>query len=135
SPARAPAGDGPPSGTNCDGKVRVAVLGDSYIAGVGGVDPGEPYDPGTDTPGNRCRRTSYSWGRKIAARLGASGDDLLFAACNGATSPDVTSRGQEAHSDPGVHGSQPQVQTLRDWQSSVPAHILVPRVDASDPGG
>ncbi|NLT07368.1 MAG: cutinase family protein [Solirubrobacterales bacterium] len=123
-----------PGDTNRDGTVRVAVLGDSYIAGVGGVDPGEPYDAGTDTPGNRCRRTSYSWGPQIAERLRATGDDLLFAACNGATSLDVTSRGQESESGPGVHGSQPQVTTLRDWSGSSPADIVLLSIGGNDVG-
>ncbi|MDQ2629379.1 MAG: GDSL-type esterase/lipase family protein, partial [Actinomycetota bacterium] len=122
------------SDTNGDGLVRVAVLGDSYVAGVGAVDPGEPYDPGTDTPGNRCRRTSHSWGPKIAALLGASGDDLLFAACNGATSADVTSKGQESRSDPGVHGSLPQVEVLRDWGDVAPADVVLLGIGGNDVG-
>lgn len=122
------------SDTNGDGLVRVAVLGDSYIAGVGAVDPGEPYDSGTDTPGNRCRRTSHSWGPKIAALLGATGDDLLFAACNGATSPDVVSKGQEAHSDHGVHGSLPQVTVLRDWGEVAPADVVLLGIGGNDVG-
>lgn len=129
-----------PADTNSDGVVRVAVLGDSYIAGVGGVDPGEPYDPGTDTFGNRCRRTSYSWGPRIAARLGANGDNLLFAACNGAKSPDVISRAQEMRSPAGVHGGKPQVTTLRDWNNSIapgktqstPADIVLLSIGGND---
>jgi Ca2+-binding RTX toxin-like protein len=122
------------SDTNGDGLVRVAVLGDSYIAGVGAVDPGEPYDTGTDVSGNRCRRTSHSWGPKIAALLGATGDDLLFAACNGATSADVVSKGQEAQSDPGVHGSLPQVTVLRDWGEIAPADVVLLGIGGNDVG-
>jgi lysophospholipase L1-like esterase len=121
--------------TNGDGDVRVAVLGDSYIAGVGGVDPGEAYDSGTDTSDNRCRRTSYAWGPKIAGRLGATGDNLLFAACGGAKSPDVTTRGQQPRSPAGIHGGHPQVQTLADWSTPTsPADIVFLGVGGNDVG-
>lgn len=120
--------------TNGDGAVRVAVLGDSYISGVGGVDPGEPYDTETDTPRNRCQRTPYSWGPMVAARLGAANSDVLFAACRGATSLDITSRDQQPNSPSGIHGGQAQVTTLRGWTNSMPGDIALLSIGGNDVG-
>jgi alpha-tubulin suppressor-like RCC1 family protein/lysophospholipase L1-like esterase len=57
--------------TNCDGLVRVAIVGDSYISGEGahpGWFPlGSPYLEGTDENGsskNKCHRSIESWAVK-----------------------------------------------------------------------
>lgn len=135
----------PDGDLNGDGRVRVAVLGDSYISGEGiGT-----YDDCTDTHGrdvvsgdpcrppisasvraeldrraqasgeaqhrNLCHRSRQSWAVRAAANLGAGGSNMLFAACSGATTADVLSRSQHPASPEGVHGGLPQATTLENW--------------------
>jgi PKD repeat protein/flagellar hook assembly protein FlgD len=100
--------------TNCDGKVRVAIIGDSYISGEGASDGitsaleenegAKKYEPGTDrhpwavlaegTPNsNMCHRSQASWAYRTALRL-ASTSDILFAACSGAETKHVLKGGE-----------------------------------------
>jgi lysophospholipase L1-like esterase len=108
----------PPADANCDGWVRIAVLGDSYISGEGAADgiddrqppvePARPYDSCTDIVHegqcgyagdgrpyeNKCHRSSASWAMRIARNLATSPGDILFAACSGAKTGDVLDHGQ-----------------------------------------
>ena len=127
--------EGNAADTNGDGQIRVAVMGDSYIAGVGGTDTNEQYDPGTDdSHTNTCQRTSNSWGPKIAANLGSSGTDMLFTACLGAKSPDVLTRAQQPASPNGIHGGRPQIDVLSDWAGETPADIVLLSIGGNDVG-
>lgn len=95
-----------PGDTNCDGRVKVAVVGDSYISGEGASTPSQPYRSGTDTGGNRCHRAEQSWGVAVGRRLAPggrvldfdsvatsnarnSGDSIAFLACSGARTYNV----------------------------------------------
>jgi lysophospholipase L1-like esterase len=103
---------------NCDGWVRIAILGDSYISGEGaadGIDDREPpvealrpYDSCTDIVHkgecgyagdgrpyeNRCHRSSASWAMRVATHLATGPGDVLFAACSMARIGDVRDHGQ-----------------------------------------
>lgn len=114
-------GDGPscePPDLNCDGWVRIAVLGDSYISGEGAADgidareppvePAQPYHSCTDIVDsgecgydgdgrpyeNRCHRSSASWAMRLVRDLSTGSGDVLFAACSGAITGDILDRGQ-----------------------------------------
>jgi uncharacterized delta-60 repeat protein len=95
--------------TNCDGDVRIAILGDSYIAGEGASE----YRPGTDdhsflTSPDLCHRSEHSWAVRVARELAnkpdrqtvdfvgalpdpdlAEGDLIAFLACSGAVTENV----------------------------------------------
>ncbi len=108
--------------TDCDGTVRMAILGDSYISGEGaadGIDQREPpteakqpYEPCTDIQGltvpgalgcdgkvfdsfreNSCHRSKASWAFRVARGI-TTDTNVLFAACAGAVAADVTEHGQ-----------------------------------------
>ena len=102
---------------NCDGAVRIAVLGDSYISGEGAADDGEPYRNGTDAGANKCHRSERSWAINYARRLAPSApvidfpgsDDpradkhvVAFLACSGAVTDNVDGRPTAATQDKGV---------------------------------
>lgn len=127
--AFAPAG--PRADTNGDGRVRVAVMGDSYIAGVGGLGRDESYELGSDYADNRCRRTVNSWGYRVAESLGALDEDILFSACTGATSEDVLVRGQHPRSDYRHLGGVPQIAALRAYEN---ADIVLLSIGGNDVG-
>lgn len=64
--------------TNCDGHVKVAVVGDSYIAGEGAATSEHPYRYGTDAGSvNRCHRSESSWAVEIARELAFTGPEVL----------------------------------------------------------
>jgi lysophospholipase L1-like esterase len=122
--------------TNCDGTVRVAVLGDSYISGEGAADgisdgveaPSEPdmrYHSCTDMPfddcqavpagsgdsqttwdRNRCHRSDASWAMRAGRELVTDSQHLLFAACSGAITDDLIDHGQYDGQD-GRRGPSP----------------------------
>jgi lysophospholipase L1-like esterase len=115
-------GDGAPAceipDVNCDGWVRIAILGDSYISGEGAADgiddreppvePAQPYHACTDivqegqcgyaedgrSHENKCHRSSASWAMRVATHLASGAEDVLFAACSGAITDDILDRGQ-----------------------------------------
>lgn len=100
-----------PGDTNCDGKVRAVVMGDSYISGEGGATSAQPYlrgsDSGSGASKDLCHRSSRSWAVQAAARLAPSapildpidsgipggsptvGDKIWFLACSGAVTADL----------------------------------------------
>ena len=103
---------------NCDGKRRVAILGDSYISGegaAGGID-GLIEPPGEDAYGyhectstndepcsrqdllfpreNLCHRSDGSWAMRLGKELATAPADLLFTACSGARTRDILDVGQ-----------------------------------------
>ena len=71
-------GDGP--GDACD-RIRVAIVGDSYISGEGTGN----FLSGTDESDNKCHRSSQSWAYRVAQTLTSEGGDIGFFACSGAT--------------------------------------------------
>ena len=109
---------------NHDGVVRWAILGDSYISGEG-LQFGESYIPGTDERFinvNMCHRAYSSWAYRMATAFGASGDNLLFAACSGAVTKNVFEGkvggvAQYTNSRSSVPGGRPQVDDLIEWAS------------------
>jgi ELWxxDGT repeat protein len=93
---------------NCDGFVRVAVLGDSYISGEGSATTAFPYRSGTDVKPpfaahpNLCHRSERSWAVRLGERLTSDApvedfaastntqrDVVAFLACSGAVSDNV----------------------------------------------
>lgn len=74
---------------------------------------------------NLCHRTSLAYPNQIRERLGVNAVDALFAACSGATTFSITDVAQHPNSPFGVHGGQPQAQTLEDFSST--------RTDDGDP--
>ncbi len=89
-----------------DSSFKIAALGDSYISGEGA----RQFFAGTDDPGsNSCRRAPTAYPYLVAVDQEAS---LEFIACSGATTEDVLSRGQHAHSDPAIPGGEEQIKLL-----------------------
>jgi lysophospholipase L1-like esterase len=93
---------------------RIVALGDSYIAGEGT----RRYFQGADEPGhNMCHRSARAYPRLLAERLEAS---LVFAACSGAETADVLTRGQypaSGEEDYGeVYGARPQIEVLEETE-------------------
>ncbi len=134
--------------TNCDGKVRVAIVGDSYISGEGA---GGPYRIGTDdhdtlgsltgTPKNLCHRSERSWAVQAAKQLTGSSvvydfiapppsplpnDFTMFTACSGAVSDNVD--GKSTSSSDGksvVHYATEGVTQLAQLALAAPSTIDV----------
>jgi hypothetical protein len=115
---------------NGDGHVRIAVLGDSYISGEGASSTTNPYLPGTDVhgaAGNLCHKTVNAWPFQIAQQLGfdpssgqlwwnklgappaVTSDQVLFAACSGARTENITGDRQGA----GQYNEELQLDQLR----------------------
>lgn len=110
---------------------RVAILGDSYISGEGLSNAGA-YDAGTDTKDNRCHRTPRSWAYQMAEYLGATGEDILFAACSGAVTANIIDEAQYPRSATGVHGGKPQAITLRDFAKNGPVDLVFLSIGGND---
>jgi alpha-tubulin suppressor-like RCC1 family protein/lysophospholipase L1-like esterase len=121
-----------PADTNGDGVVRVAILGDSYISGEGAADSSNPYDPATDSFVNGCHRTTSSWAWRTAMSLGASPDNVLFAACSGAVTGHILSTAQAPGSPPGVYGGNPQLQYLKEFQQKAPVDLVLVSIGGND---
>lgn len=113
-----------PGDTNCDGIVRVAVLGDSYISGEGASDEQRYLSP-TDEGDNKCHRTTRSWAVQVARELSADadvthlghyptrkteGDAIVFLACSGAVTANVD--GTKVQGGEG----KTQIARLRDYE-------------------
>jgi hypothetical protein len=122
--------------SNCDGKVRVAVIGDSYISGEGSATGERPYRPGTDRHAwseddvDLCHRTEQSWAVQVAKGLApgakvvdatasgglpgpqpANGDRIWFLACSGAVVDNLDGRGIPTDADSAVqYGPEGEVQ-------------------------
>lgn len=142
---------------NGDGVVRVAVLGDSFISGEGegpyedctdvhGLDevPGDPcrtsippevraeMDSRNITNRNLCHRGRHSWATVVGSSLGATDENLLFAACSGAVVGDITNQGQYPATPPGVAGGEPQLDTFRRWTEIQPADVVFVSIGGND---
>jgi len=133
--------------TNCDGTVRVVVVGDSYISGEGaadgiatefGYEASQPYWPGTDLvfgAPNKCHRSNASWAYRVAADLVADPDtELLFPACSGAVTADVLDEGQYEDSLPDVLGAHPQIDELRDFNQDQAVDVVFMSIGGNDVG-
>jgi alpha-tubulin suppressor-like RCC1 family protein/lysophospholipase L1-like esterase len=120
--------------TNGDGVVRVAILGDSYISGEGASDSTDPYDPATDSLANGCHRTTSSWAWRTAMSLGATPDNVLFAACSGAVTGHILTTAQAPGSPPGVYGGNPQLQYLKEFQQKDPVDLVLVSIGGNDVG-
>lgn len=141
--------------TNCDGVVRIAIVGDSYISGEGAADgitsalePTEsrkPYETGTDratlllygrnTPGsNKCHRSSASWAARVASRLGVSASNMRFIACSGATTEHVrlNGAGQWPKSPTGVIGARTQARELTAFNDSGAVDLVFVSIGGND---
>lgn len=121
-----------PPDRNCDGSIRVAVLGDSYISGEGAADSVKPYRAGTDSEENKCHRTERSWAVQIAKRLAPAapvvdfeqpgeteGDVVAFLACSGAVTDNVDGERTSASADndaepPTQYGEPTQIDRLEE---------------------
>jgi lysophospholipase L1-like esterase len=95
-----------------DSSLRIVALGDSYISGEGA----RRYFLGTDQPReNSCHRAATAYPYRIAMRLKAS---LVFVACSGAETIEVTTRAQHPRSGEEhygeVYGARPQVEVLEE---------------------
>lgn len=133
---------------NHDGVVRWAIVGDSYISGEGLTksavdDSGNSvtYDPGTDTENtgsangvNDCHRARTSWAIRIATAYGASGTNLLFAACSGAKAKDIINNPQYQSSPYGVAGGEPQSVTLANFAKQGAVDAVLVSVGGNDAG-
>jgi len=99
-----------------DSPFKLVAMGDSYISGEGALH----YFPGTDQPSgqrNMCHRAATAYPYLLAEQLEAS---LVFLACSGAVTQDVTGvnaagqkvPGQYPRSGHDVVGAKPQVEEL-----------------------
>ena len=141
--------------TNCDGIVRIAIIGDSYISGEGAADgitstlepdePRQPFLPGTDIPtlrdkgkqtplSNKCHRSNASWAVRVADQLGIASSDRLFAACSGAITDNViyNGTGQWPRSAPGVIGAKPQSNELKSFDAVAPVDLILVSIGGND---
>ena len=133
---------------NCDGLVRVAILGDSYISGEGtgnfitGTDTevrlpllasesltDEQRDEFRELAGNKCHRSTESWAYETAVSLGATRETIEFLACSGATTNEMFSdndftRGFE----------QAQLAALRDSAQDAPFDFVLISIGGNDAG-
>jgi hypothetical protein len=133
---------------NHDGVVRWAILGDSYISGEGLTrsavdDAGNPvtYDAGTDTDHtgtqdgvNNCHRARTSWAVRVATAYGASGNNLLFAACSGAKAKDIINNPQYPNSAYGIAGGEPQSVTLANFARQGAVDVVLTSIGGNDAG-
>jgi alpha-tubulin suppressor-like RCC1 family protein len=110
--------------TNCDGKVRIAILGDSYISGEGSadaVDQEPPNEPtwgygATDTDANNCHRSEASWAYRVASTLaGEPADGIAFIACSGAAMANFFNHAQYPESPSNVVGGGIQLDDLESF--------------------
>jgi lysophospholipase L1-like esterase len=136
--------------TNCDGVVRVAIIGDSYISGEGaatGIESEPPledpaiYEQDTDDvsvldigPSNACHRSPASWAVRQAKSLGVAPTDLLFVACSGAVIDNVVTNGQYPFSPTGVFGSSSQIDELRTFNTSRAVDLVFVSIGGNDIG-
>ena len=148
--------------TNCDGSVRIAILGDSYISGNGAADgiderepptePKQPYHSCTDIVAfecgfapdgrpyfNTCHRSDASWAMRVAKDLASGPEDILFAACNGAWTDDIVDHGQfdgldgrDGPSPHGVFGGERQLDALTDFQAEHPVDDVLLSIGGND---
>jgi GDSL-like Lipase/Acylhydrolase family/Bacterial Ig domain len=133
-----------PGDTNCDGFVRVAIVGDSYISGEGAADgitstlefneEPKPYEIGTDDRGvNQCHRSQASWAWRVAAdRLQA--DSIFFSACSGAVTHNVTFNGSPQWPVSALLGGQPQSNSLNEYNQDHPIDLVLVSIGGNDIG-
>ena len=97
---------------------KLVAVGDSYTAGPGLT----PYEPGTDTPDNRCRRSTQAYPFFVAANLTASGTPTTATslACTGARARNV-----------GFLGSDGAHITGEAQFTGAPVQLLTGRVDTT----
>jgi hypothetical protein len=137
--------------TNCDGLVRIAVLGDGQAAGEGA---GPAYVAATNSARNRCHRSTSGWVTSIVpglptadvvnfdstdprevlpanARAGQSA--LLVAACSGADSSQFYQSQDLFDAKLGLNRSQPAQRTqLRTFRDAGAVDIVVVGFGAED---
>ncbi len=129
------AGGGLSGDVNGDGVTRWAILGDSFISGEGLTAPatdlqGNPvtgYMDGTDGTANHCHRSTTSWAYGMATAYGATGSNLLFAACSGAVTANIDTKPQYKDSPHQYLGWQPQLNDLDSYvaQGGAPDVVLL----------
>ncbi|MDQ1358277.1 MAG: trimeric autotransporter adhesin, partial [Acidimicrobiaceae bacterium] len=128
--------------TNCDGKVRIAILGDSFISGEGAFPPYEPgtadyspnfYDGVPRIAVNLCHRAATSWALRKGIDLATSPSDVLFAACSGAVTDDVVSNGQYPRGNPTI-GWQAQLKELESFEHGGPVDVVFISIGGNNAG-
>lgn len=137
----------------CDGDIRVAVMGDSYISGEGAASPAVPYRRGTDQASgprkNLCHRTNTAWpvrastpniGLAIpvfdmvdliesdAQQFPPNGNMVAFLACSGAVTSDITGSSPQY---PGEQKTQIQQLALTNPRSLDAVFISIGGNDAN----
>jgi lysophospholipase L1-like esterase len=125
---------------NCDGAVRMAVLGDSYISGEGLTQPAVDYfgasvggyEPQTDSVNNNCHRSKVSWAVLAADAAGVHHSDLLFAACSGARATHIKETPQYEGSPEGVYGGRAQRLELADFATEGAVDLVIVSIGGND---
>ena len=71
---------------------------------------------------NLCHRHGRAYPNQIRSQLGIAGANSIFVACSGATTANVGARGvavpEFPDSPPGVHGGEPQLQTVSNFAAA-----------------
>ncbi len=108
--------------------LRVAVLGDSYIAGEGtGSYLFETDRHSWEGTENLCHRSQQSWAFELGTELAAG--NVLFVPCSGAKTWDVTG-GQYNETGPG----QSPIEKLQDFHAAGPVDVVFVSIGGNNAG-
>ena len=118
-----------PADVNCDGSVRIAVVGDSYISGEGAFQYVRP----SETSAQECHRAETSWAARLARELSGrtsmtsdTGDDYFaFLACSGATVGSAFT---------GQNGERGQISRLEEVNDRKAIDIVFVSIGGNDAG-
>jgi lysophospholipase L1-like esterase len=118
-----------PLDPNPGASFQIVALGDSYISGEGA----RSFFPGTSVPRrNMCHRAATAYPYLVAKRLDAS---LVFVACSGAETVEVTEHGQYPDSGEAeygeVYGARPQLEVEREFDE---ADVVLISIGGNDAG-
>lgn len=112
----------------------------------GGADcqtaTGSTKDPGRSllsrkaaTYENLCHRHRRAYPNQIREILGISSENAIFVACSGAITANVTATAQYPSSPPGVHGGEPQLQTVSNFATAHgPPELITIGIGGNDAG-
>ncbi len=121
---------------------RYVALGDSYSSGEGAYNTNDwaDFDPKTATdeiksnyPDDQCHRSGYAYANRVEQAIGAQ--SLTFAACSGATLPDLvasipevkngSNNGEQGFTQVGQWGEGAQLDKIASAESTDPSVSLV----------